>query len=304
MVVPVVASGLHLDHVGELGRLRSRPGGAGRVGSGNHDELRRCAGGRMFAEIQPVVVALHLVRAGCSRGTQAQGVAVAQRRAVRRFGEDFHLSAGTGTTVSAAVDVQRCLRTAVIELAGNTEGVGLDGSAIRCHDADEVGAVGATGDGLAQVRVADESLQLAGVRVCFGVGRTDPLQERPDVAVQGTGEITRCTDADVAGHVDPAAAGAGDVDFFHAIGVDNGVQAGSWDGGANTNPGEADLVPINGVFGGKRRFHGGYINLQLEAAIADRRDIGFGGEPEQLTWEVVRKHHGLGVVINPGFCVE
>ncbi|MNE10315.1 hypothetical protein D3C80_1030230 [compost metagenome] len=105
VVAPVVAGGLHLDHVGELGRLRGRPGGAGGVGRGHDDELRCRAGGRMLAEKQPVGVGIQVDRARHRRVTQAQGIAVAQLRAVRRFGEDFHLGAGPGTTVGAAVDL-------------------------------------------------------------------------------------------------------------------------------------------------------------------------------------------------------
>ncbi|MNZ83288.1 hypothetical protein D3C78_1020110 [compost metagenome] len=258
----------------------------------------------MLGEECAVVIAHHvgLARRRRRAGHQGDAFAKAQGRTIVGFGEHFDPGVvaprAGGAPVGGTAHVHRGLRAAVEHLAGHGEEVGLQGPG-RALDAYEVGVVGAAGHGLGEVRVADEGFDGAGVRIHRGVGAVDAAQERPDRTVDRTAENPRCTDADVPGDVDRTTSGSGDVDRFHTIGVGNGVGPGSGNIYPHANPREADLVAVDRVAAGKGSLDPGDISVHaIAGGIVG--DAGFGQVPEGFVRPVIREHHRLGVVENPG----
>ncbi|MNK86318.1 hypothetical protein D3C87_1062260 [compost metagenome] len=298
MVGPVVARGLHFHHVGELGRYGRRTRGAGGVGGGHDDYRRYRASAQAVAEEQTIVVTQQTGLAWRWRwaGQQRHGFAEAQGRAVTGLGKHFGTHASGCAAISGAIDFHLGLLTVVEHFAGQAEHVRLDRPG-RPGDAQEVGVERTAGHRFVEVRVTDESFRGAGVRVHFGVRAVDAAQERSDGAIDGTGEIARCADADVAGDVDRAASGRGDIDRLDAIRVRDGIGAGNGYVHPDANPRKALLISIGRIFRGECRFDPGDISVHaITGSVVGNR--GFGQEPEGFRRPVVREDHRLGVVVD------
>ncbi|MNL44335.1 hypothetical protein D3C87_1669050 [compost metagenome] len=69
-----------------------------------------------------------------------------------------------------------------------------------------------------------------------------------------------------------------------------------------TNPREASLVAVDGIFGRECRFDPGHIGVY--AITADIVDAGFGEVPEGFRWPVIREHHRQRIVVKPGLRIQ